>query len=237
MPDDTPRPTPSPRARRILLVVRIGFFSGVVVCSGWVLASVVVHLVSERSPLHMQPRISRLADRPEEVFRCYFDTMLLFHVLLADSGSIPADTRCKDYSVRKRWGDVYAWDSHPWYVVLKSAQATPEELGHWRYRFWEVWSRCRLNDPEVRARSPVLAELARIHEDLDQLRRALTRQVQAFHQHAMPLVRRIRRSLAQAEGKLERPDRRLKRERKLIKYRLRRWGIHRGDDASCSIGF
>lgn len=225
------------RARRALLVVRVVFFTGVIGASLWVLASVVVHLVSERDPLHAQARISRQADRPEEIFACYFDTMLLFHVLVADHGRIPSTTRCQDVGLRGRWGRTYGWDTHPWYVVLKSNQATPAELGHWRYQFYEVWSRCRLNDPVARGRNPVLAELARAHQDLDELRRALTRQVQQFQLQSEPLILRIRKALGAAERNLDGAPRRMQRERKLIKYRLRRWGIHRSDDETCAVGF
>lgn len=213
------------------------FFTGVVACSGWVLSSVVYHLVTQRDPLYRQQRISRQADRPEEVFRCYFDMLLLFQTLVVDHGHIPSATMCRNYSLRKRWDEVYGWDAHPWYVVLRSSQPTASDLGQWRYRFYEVWSRCRLNDSEVLERSPVLGQLARAHQDLDELRRVLTRQVHRYEEQAAPLVHRIRKTLAAAENKVDQPDRRMKRERKLIKYRLRRWGIHSGADETCAIGF
>lgn len=225
------------RARRLLLGVRVVFFTGVVASSGWVLSSVVFHLVSQRDPLHKQPRISAQVDRPEEVFRCYFDLLLLFHVLVADHGRLPSDTLCKDQSLKSRWNEVYGWDTHPWYVVLRSSEATAADLGHWRYRFYEIWSRCRLNEPTARSQSAVLANLVRAHQDLDELRRVLTRQVHQFQQQAAPLVNRIRKTFIAAEGQLDQPARRIKRERKLIKYRLRRWGIHRGDQETCAIGF
>jgi DNA-binding NtrC family response regulator len=161
----------------------------------------------------------------------------LFQALVSDYGRLPTNQLCKDESLKERWNDVYGWDTHPWYVVLRSSQATASDLGHWRYRFYEVWSRCRLNELQARAKNPVLNNLAKAHQDLDELRRILTRQVQHFQQQAAPLVQRIRSILAETEGKLDQSARRMKRERKLIKYRLRRWGIHRVEPETCNIGF
>jgi len=217
--------------------VRIVFYGSVVCFALWMMSSVVYQLMAERGPLRKGHRISKQLDKPQEIFRCYFDTLLLFNALMADFGRIPADTRCRENSVKARWTQVYAWDTHPWTVVHQGNRDTISSVGVWRYRRWEVWSRCRLGDDDIRQRSPALAHLAKVHRALDDLRRALTRQVKEFQKDASPLVTQIRKNLDAARERLHRPKRRLKRERKLSKYRLRKWGIREPDETVCPVGF
>lgn len=229
--------TPARRRSRRLLIVRIVFYGGVGCFGAWILASVVFHLWAEQKPFRHSKPISKMADKPEEIFRCYFDTLLLFNALMNDFGHISSDTRCEEYSIKSRWNQIYAWDTYPWRVVHKGSQDTPQDLGIWRYRRYDVWSRCRLNDQDVLARSPALAQLARVHADLDELRRALTREVRQFDRTASPIVQRIRKQLRRTRGRLKKHRRRMKRERKLSKYRLRKWGIREPEPTICPVGF
>lgn len=225
------------RRQRRLLIVRILFYGSVSCLGAWILASVVYQLTASHAPLRDSRPISKSADDPQEIFRCYFDTLLLFNALMSDFGRIPSATRCQSHSVKGRWEPVYAWDTHPWTVAHKRSRNSVRDLGVWRYRRYVVWSRCRLNDAEVLERNPVLAELARVHVTLDELRRALTQQVKRFNATAQPLVARIRKRMKKASGDLDRPRRRLQRERKLSRYRLRTWGFRVPEQQTCPVGF
>jgi hypothetical protein len=225
-----------PRRRKhwLYLLIASVYYTVVSGFIAWILLSVGVHLMRSRGPLRQTPRISARAENPREVFQCYFDTWLLFDAMLDDFGRIAANQRCMKRSVKQDWGSIYAWDTHPWSVVDRGDQLTEESVGVWRYRLHEVWSRCRLNDTGLLERSRVLGSLALVHQDLDDLRRALTRQMRDFARTSDPLVERIRRRLAAADAELKQPQR-LLREKRLVKWRLRQWGIHRTPPAVCKI--
>jgi hypothetical protein len=225
-----------PRRRRhwLYLVILGTFYTVVGGFSLWILASVAVHLLRSRDPLRQTPRISARADNPREIFQCYFDTWLLFDAMLEDYGRIPATQRCMNRSVRRDWGNVYSWDTHPFTVVYNQTQVTEEGVGVWRYRLHEIWSRCRLNDSGLLQNNKILGLLADVHQDLDELRRALTRQMRSFAKDSAPLVERVRQRLSRAGAEIKQPQR-LLREKRLVKWRLRQWGIHRTPPLVCKI--
>jgi hypothetical protein len=231
---ESPSQSPKRERSRRLLIVSVGFYTGVVLAILWFLVSVVTHLVRARDPLRVKDQISAKADRPQEIYQCFFDTMLLFDVMLEDYGRIASNTRCLNGSIKQDWGRIYAWDTHPWSVVHRGDAFSEQTVGVWRYRRHEIWSRCRLYDEKVLGRSKVLTLLASVHEDLDELRRALTAQMRRFDDDATPVVDRIRSRLADADSQLKQP-RRLEQERRLIKWRLRKWGIHRNPPPICPI--
>ena len=222
------------RSRR-LLAVQIVFYTGVVVFGLWLLSSVALHLLWDRGPLLGKNRISKKADNPVEVFHCYLDTLTLFNVMMQDYGDMTARQRCEQTSLKAEWGSIYAWDTHPWNVVRKGNNLKPDDVGVWRYRRYEVWSRCRLGESATLSRSPALRELALVHQEMDELRRVLTR---ALHTHAnasSPRVNKIRNRLDKTFGKLKKRRRLMKKWKNVIPARLRKWGIRRKPKPICPI--
>lgn len=228
-PADTGRPS----RRSILRAVSAVFYSAVCVVGLWILGSVPLHLLRAGDPLRGR-RISPRADNPEEIFRCYFDTLLLFNVIVDDYGQLIAASRCGRGAAKRSWKNVYSWDTHPWNVVYARNHVTRKRMGVWRYLRHEIWSRCRLNEGRVLKRSRVLRLLAAVHDDLDSLRRRLTAQMIQYTRDSAPLVNRINARLEKARSVLKQP-RRLKREQKMIKYRLRKWGIRTNPSPMCPI--
>lgn len=216
-----------------LLIVGV-YYTVVSTFIAWILLSVAVHLLRSRDPLQQTPRISARADNPREIFQCYFDTWLLFDAMVEDFGRITGNQRCGAEALKRAWAPIYGWDTHPFTVVYSQNRLSEESVGVWRYRMHEVWSRCRLNDTGLLERNRVLGLLAEVHQDLDELRRALTRQVRDFSGSSRTIVERIRSRLAAADARVNQPQR-LLREKRLVKWRLRQWGIHRTPPPVCKI--
>jgi hypothetical protein len=215
-------------------VVQVVFYTGVVLFGLWLLSSVTLHLMWDRGPLLGHGRISK-KPTPVEIFHCYLDTLTLFNVMMEDYGDVTARTRCERVSVKAEWGSIYAWDTHPWNVVRKGNRALPEDVGLWRYRKYQVWSRCRLDEEKLLSRTPTLRELARVHGELDELRRALTRQLHAHASSSAPLVDMIRNRLDKTYDKLKNKRRLMKKWKHVIPARLRKWGIRRQPKPICPI--
>ncbi|MFH2006321.1 MAG: hypothetical protein ABI333_07035 [bacterium] len=201
----------------------------------WLLSSVALHLLWERGPLLGKERISRKADNPVEIFHCYLDTLTLFNVMVKDYGSLPARTRCEQSSLKAEWSSIYGWDTNPWSVVYTGGNVRSEEVGVWRYRRYEVWSRCRLSDSRVVARSEALRNLRKIHLEMDELRRMLTRQLHRHTSGPAPLVDKIRRRLTKTFGTLKNRRRLMNKWKNVIPARLRKWGIRRKPKPTCPI--
>lgn len=221
------------RSRR-LFVVQVVFYSCVVLFGLWLLSSVMLHLMWNRGPLLGHDRISK-KPTPVEIFHCYLDTLTLFNVMMEDYGNVTARTRCERASIKAEWGSIYSWDTHPWTVVRKGNRVRPEEVGLWRFRKYQVWSRCRLDEEGLLSRSKALRELARAHGDLDELRRDLTRQLHAHVRSSAPLVEKIRTRLNTTFGTLKNRHRLMKKWKHVIPARLRKWGIRRQPMPICPI--
>jgi hypothetical protein len=221
------------RSRR-LLVVQVVFYAGVVLFGLWFLSSVVLHLMWDRGPLLGHGRISK---KPTEVeiFHCYLDTLTLFNVMVEDYGNVTARTRCERSSVKKTWGSIYAWDAHPWNVVRKGNPVRLKDVGVWRFRKYQVWSRCRLDEAGLLSRTRSLADLARVHLEMDKLRRVLTLQLHAHVSASAPLVEKIRRQLHSTFGTMKNKRRLMKKWKHVIPARLRKWGIRRQPKPICPI--
>lgn len=210
------------------------FYSSVVLFGIWLLSSVVLHLMWNRGPLLGRDRISK-QPTPVEIFHCYLDSLTLFNVMMEDYGNVTARTRCEQVSVKAEWGSIYSWDTLPWNVARKGDPVRPDDVGIWRFRKYEVWSRCRLDEEGLLSRTPALAELARVHQEMDELRRALTRQIHTHHSASAPLVGRIRNRLNTTFGKLKNRRRLMKKWKHVIPARLRKWGIRRQPKPICPI--
>jgi len=221
------------RSRR-LLVVQVVFYSGVVVFGLWLLSSVALHLMWDRGPLLGHNRISK-KPTPVEIFHCYLDTLTLFNVMMEDYGNVTGRTRCKMVSVKAVWGAIYSWDTLPWAVVRKGNPVRLEDVGIWRFRKHQVWSRCRLDDKGLLSRNLALRELSQAHTDLDALRRLLTRQLRAHVNASAPLVENIRRRLNTTYQTLKDKRRLMKKWKHVIPARLRKWGIRRQPKPICPI--
>lgn len=210
------------------------FYSAVVLFGLWLLSSVVLHLMWNRGPLLGRDRIAK-QPTPVEIFHCYLDSLTLFNVMMEDYGNVTARTRCQHASVKAEWGSIYSWDTLPWTVVRKRGSVRPEDVGLWRFRKYEVWSRCRLDEEGLLSRTPALRELAQVHKEMDELRRALTRQLHAHESSSAPLVAKIRNRLESTFGKLKNRRRLMKKWKHVIPARLRKWGIRRQPKPICPI--
>jgi hypothetical protein len=221
------------RSRR-LLVVQIVFYCGVVLFGIWLLSSVALHLMWDRGPLLGHGRISKKPSQVE-IFHCYLDTLTLFNVIMEDYGSVTARTRCKRVSVKKVWSSIYAWDTYPFSEVRKGVRVRPKDVGIWRYRKYQVWTRCRLDEKELLSRNRALRELSNAHIELDALRQVLTRQLHAHVSSSASLVEKIRRRLNTTYGTLKNKHRLMKKWKHVIPARLRKWGIRRQPKPICPI--
>jgi hypothetical protein len=215
-------------------VVQVVFYTGVVLFGLWLLSSVILHLMWNRGPLLGHDRISK-QPTPVEIFHCYLDTLTLFNVMMEDYGSVTSRARCEQVSVKAEWSSIYSWDTHPWNVVRKGNRIRPDDVGLWRFRKYEVWSRCRLDETGLLDRTPALRELARVHGELDELRRALTRELHVHEDASAPLVRTIRERLDTTYEKLKNRRRLMQKWKHVIPARLRQWGIRPQPKPICPI--
>jgi len=221
------------RSRR-LLVVQVVFYAGVAILGLWLLSSVVLHLMWDRGPLLGHGRISK-KPTSVEIFHCYLDTLTLFNVMMEDYGNVTARTRCERSSVKAVWGSIYSWDTNPWSVARKGNRVRPQDVGVWRFRKYQVWSRCRLGESDLLSRSQALHSLAEVHGEMDELRRVLTRQLHSYVSFSAPRVDKIRRQLHLTFQTMKNKRRLMKKWKHVIPARLRKWGIRRQPKPICPI--